>query len=100
MLLFVFFLVGAAMSVGAWFIPELGLTSRSIICGSTAATAFTAPSRLMSMTFLTPAGSYARVATSAPLTPALAIMMSICPNSFRIPSAAACRAAASVTSHG
>src|SRR3954463_12574175 len=34
MLLFVFFLVGAAMSVGAWFIPELGLTSRSIICGS------------------------------------------------------------------
>src|SRR3954470_18274746 len=34
MLLFVFFLVGAAMAVGAWFIPELGLTSRSIICGS------------------------------------------------------------------
>src|SRR3989440_9246968 len=32
-MLFIFFLIGAALSVGAWFIPELGLTSRAIICG-------------------------------------------------------------------
>ena len=33
-MLFIFFLIGAALSVGAWFIPEIGLTSRAIICGS------------------------------------------------------------------
>src|SRR3954452_18963797 len=33
MMLFVFFLVGSALTVGAWFIPEVGLTSRAIICG-------------------------------------------------------------------
>src|SRR5215212_2860363 len=34
MILVVFFLIGAALAVGAWFIPEIGLTSRAIICGS------------------------------------------------------------------
>src|SRR5436305_11732682 len=33
-MLFIFFLIGAALSVGAWFIPEIGLTSRAIVCGS------------------------------------------------------------------
>jgi len=32
-MLFVFFLIGAGLSIGAWFIPEIGLTSRAIICG-------------------------------------------------------------------
>ena len=32
-MLFIFFLIGAALSVGAWFIPEIGLTSRAIVCG-------------------------------------------------------------------
>src|SRR3954453_22675750 len=33
MMLFVFFLAGSALTVGTWFIPDLGLTHRAIICG-------------------------------------------------------------------